>query len=561
MKVTNHYKEIKLMKKKKETIQNLSIVFVVTMISLFFLPAEITSGINIITVRGDIYIDGALAQEEGIEVILTFPDGVETDLTSPTGRYQFDWNADNNLHLYPLEGYFQIIYEGYTLTPINNYAREFFSNKNVYAGEEWNLFFNSIPNDPPVIPSTPSPSDGATDASVDVEVSWTGGDPNPDDIVTYDVYFGSDAAPPLAVTQQSDTSYNPGTLSYDTTYYWKIVAWDDHNAFTEGPVWMFTTEEDTNGNGGSNGGGSSGGGSNGGGGEIQNQPPVANASAGEPYTGFVGEPLTFDGTNSYDPDETGTIISWEWDFGDGITGTGEKTTHLYTKAGSYTVVLTVTDNDNATGTYETTAVIIQPNRAPLTPTLMGITYGTIDNAYTFSAVSTDADGDMIRYVFSWGDETDMTFTEHYENNSMVNVTHTWSTAGAYLVEVHAEDTNNATSGTAELFVLIDVDIEEIDDEVSGYLLDTDQDGVFDFFHNNATGDETSVKFQEDGTYLLDTDGDGVWDYIYDCETGDLENYSEQEETTETPDYTLVISVIIVVLILIILFVLLLKRSK
>ena len=52
--------------------------------------------------------------------------------------------------------------------------------------------------------------------------------------------------------------------------------------------------------------------------------------------------MTFDASDSSDFD--GTIVSFDWDFGDGDTGTGVLVTHSYS-TGRYTVVLTVTDND------------------------------------------------------------------------------------------------------------------------------------------------------------------------------------------------------------------------
>jgi hypothetical protein len=39
--------------------------------------------------------------------------------------------------------------------------------------------------------------------------------------------------------------YDPGTLEYGTLYYWRIVAWDSHGASTEGPLWHFSTEEES----------------------------------------------------------------------------------------------------------------------------------------------------------------------------------------------------------------------------------------------------------------------------------------------------------------------------
>jgi len=57
----------------------------------------------------------------------------------------------------------------------------------------------------------------------------------------------------------------------------------------------------------------------------------------------TGENVTFDASESYDPD--GTIVSYEWEFGDGATGTGMVTAHSYDTEGSYTITLQVTDDD------------------------------------------------------------------------------------------------------------------------------------------------------------------------------------------------------------------------
>lgn len=79
--------------------------------------------------------------------------------------------------------------------------------------------------------------------------------------------------------------------------------------------------------------------------------PVANA--GSDQTRLVKELVFFDGSGSYDPD--GSIVSYHWNFGDGTSGSGVTTSHMYSTANVYTVTLTVTDNDGLTGTD--TAVI------------------------------------------------------------------------------------------------------------------------------------------------------------------------------------------------------------
>jgi len=96
-------------------------------------------------------------------------------------------------------------------------------------------------NQPPDPPSSPNPEDGAENQSIEIDLSWTCSDPEGDPL-TYDIYFGTEATPPLVSTGQTETTYDPGTLEINTEYFWKIVAHDDHSNTTEGAVWNFITE-------------------------------------------------------------------------------------------------------------------------------------------------------------------------------------------------------------------------------------------------------------------------------------------------------------------------------
>ena len=98
-------------------------------------------------------------------------------------------------------------------------------------------------NQAPKAPSNPTPEDDAPHVDIDADLSWVGGDPNPGDSLTYDVYFGTTNPPPQVEWNQSGTSYDPGTMIYDIIYYWKIVAWDNHDTSTAGPVWSFSTDD------------------------------------------------------------------------------------------------------------------------------------------------------------------------------------------------------------------------------------------------------------------------------------------------------------------------------
>lgn len=93
----------------------------------------------------------------------------------------------------------------------------------------------------PFTPNNPSPLNGAINQATTVDLIWSGGDPDAGDTVTYDVFFGTTSTPSKIASNQSATSYDLGVLNYGTTYYWKILAWDNHGASTAGPVWHFDT--------------------------------------------------------------------------------------------------------------------------------------------------------------------------------------------------------------------------------------------------------------------------------------------------------------------------------
>jgi hypothetical protein len=99
----------------------------------------------------------------------------------------------------------------------------------------------TIGNSPPNAPSNPSPAYGGVDVSITADLSWMGGDPDTGDTVTYTVYFGASTSPPEVRSGQTGRTYNPGTLSYDTQYYWRILARDNHGEFSGGTLWHFTT--------------------------------------------------------------------------------------------------------------------------------------------------------------------------------------------------------------------------------------------------------------------------------------------------------------------------------
>ncbi|WP_256290028.1 PKD domain-containing protein [Halobellus inordinatus] len=90
--------------------------------------------------------------------------------------------------------------------------------------------------------------------------------------------------------------------------------------------------------------------------ELPNQSPTA-AFSHSPTDPEVGEDVTFDASAS--EDSGGSIASYEWDFGDGSTDSGESVTHTFSSPGDYDVELTVTDDDGATDTTTQTVSVAE----------------------------------------------------------------------------------------------------------------------------------------------------------------------------------------------------------
>ena len=85
------------------------------------------------------------------------------------------------------------------------------------------------------------------------------------------------------------------------------------------------------------------------------QPPAAAATA-TPTSGTVPLTVTFSGSGSSDPD--GSIVAYEWNFGDGTAAaTGVSASHVYSAAGTYVAQLKVTDNSGLSATKSVTITV------------------------------------------------------------------------------------------------------------------------------------------------------------------------------------------------------------
>ena len=162
-----------------------------------------------------------------------------------------------------------------------------------------------------------------------------------------------------------------------------------------------------------------------------NQPPTAVFTSN-----CTNLQCSFDGSGSSDPD--GTIASYTWDFGDGVTGSGATPSHTYATAGAYTVKLTVTDNQGATNTVSHNVTVTPPANQPPTAAFTSSANGL--TASFDGSGSSDPDGSIASYSWDFGDGS--------AAGSGAMPQHTYASGGTYHVTLTVTDNGGAT-GTVE----------------------------------------------------------------------------------------------------------------
>jgi hypothetical protein len=296
--------------------------------------------------------------------------------------------------------------------------------------------FTTIDNDPPNTPSSPEPYDGETNVDINSDLSWTGGDPNGDD-VTYDVYFGTSSPPPLVSPDQSDTTYDPGTMNYLTTYYWQIEAEDEYGFTTLGPEWSFTTED-----------------------EPENYQPEFDDE--DPFNGATNVPISTSILSVYISDREGDSFEWSVvtipDIGSiskasEYNGTKECSISGLSPDTTYIWYVNATD----VGSGETTSEMYQfytenQNNPPNKPTITGASYGKTGTSYTYSVLSIDPEDDEVSYFIDWGDDTNTSWIGPFDSGETINKSHTWINEGSYIIKVKAKDIYGEESPEATLIV-------------------------------------------------------------------------------------------------------------
>jgi PKD repeat protein len=240
--------------------------------------------------------------------------------------------------------------------------------------------------------------------------------------------------------------------------------------------------------------------------------PVAVAKA-DPNPLFVNLPVSFSGSDSYDPDG-GNIALYEWDWNNDGTydATGENIDHTWISSGTYLVQLRVTDDESETDTLDTPLeIIITAN--PVAVAEADPNPQTVNLPINFSASdSYDPDGGDIQ-LYEWDWNNDGTYDATGEN-----VDHAWTSSGDYLVQLRVTDDEAQT--------------DTLDTPLSVEITSQNPVAVAEADPNPQSVNQP-VSFSATGSY--DPDGGDIvlyeWDWDYDSVTGFV-----PDETGEEADH-------------------------
>ncbi|HEY5551218.1 MAG TPA: PKD domain-containing protein, partial [Opitutaceae bacterium] len=163
--------------------------------------------------------------------------------------------------------------------------------------------------------------------------------------------------------------------------------------------------------------------------------PVAVASV-NPTSGLAPLVVALSSAGSTDAD--GSIVSYNWNLGNGQTSTAANPSATYNSAATYTATLTVTDNSGLTDSDSVTITALpSANVAPVANASGTPSSGTAPLTVAFSSSgSYDPDGAIVTYNWTFGDGSSVVSS---------NPSHTYSSVGSYNATLTVTDNGAATT--------------------------------------------------------------------------------------------------------------------
>ncbi len=291
--------------------------------------------------------------------------------------------------------------------------------------------FVVINNNPP---NTPSPLNGPTSGNIGDTLTYITSTTDPDgDNIAYGIDFFNNGN-----IDHWSSSYYPSGAPYEIhitfnspgTFPLRVLAKDIYGAMSAfSPITTVTISG------------------------TSNDAPETPTKPTGPNTGTIGVDYQFS-TSSTDPDGDTIKYGWDWDGDDMVdewsgflsSGSTDTRSHLFTTPGTYNIKVIAEDEHGAQSSFSIVKTItISSNQPPNKPTIAGPGTGKIDKSYTYSASTTDDNGDQIYYWFDWGDGTNSGWKGPYYSGQNASESHVWTVKGTYSVKVKTKDINDAES--------------------------------------------------------------------------------------------------------------------
>ena len=190
---------------------------------------------------------------------------------------------------------------------------------------------------------------------------------------------------------------------------------------------------------------------------MSNDPPYIPHSPSGPTVGLTWTPYSYS-TNTTDPDGDDIRYGWDWNGDNTVdewttefypSGATANTSHSWNISGTYNVKVKAEDIYGAQSDFSSAKKVVivaidnDPPEKPDAPT--GTTFCKVGTSYSYSASTTDSDGDQIYYMFDWDDGTNSKWTGPYNTEQTISMSHIWDVKGTYHIKVKAKDEHGEES--------------------------------------------------------------------------------------------------------------------
>jgi PKD repeat protein len=308
------------------------------------------------------------------------------DFNAVDGTEDIDATGIQVTHTYTQEAEYQV-----TLTVIDN--------NGATATDTITVFVNNIP------PIANAGSNLVVDEDEEVVFDATGSTDTPSDIPTlsYEWNFGDN----YSDVEGAHGPYPKHTYTHAGLYKVKLLVEDDDGATNISTIYV----------------------------RVNNVPPrVTITSDYDDKTPLAEDMLVRLYGVIWDTPSDIETLSYYWEFGDGTTWSeGLEVSHRYINKGNYEVKLIVTDDDGATAIASINLTVYNP--APVPTIIVDSTEVYVGETLRFSAWKTyDTRSDMPYLIYEW----DFT-TDGIPDNDKINVTHTYTKPGKFMVTLTVRD--------------------------------------------------------------------------------------------------------------------------